>query len=147
MSQLDLFRDRERSAEIISFPLCRQSIARILANELSAMNFDQGKRHWQASCRMLRARLHLLGLRSWAIKAEIDQLADAVHEELKRIRFPKQIKQSAVIIPLNRQPISTLDGDGGAGALGQGAKLLAGLGGAHKAQEYDAAREREGGAA
>ncbi|NKM87468.1 hypothetical protein GFL54_24845 [Rhizobium laguerreae] len=147
MSQLDLFRDGERSAEIITFPLCRQSIARILANELSAMSFDQGKRHWQASCRTHRARLHLQGLRNWAIKTEIDQLADAVHEELQRIRFPKQIKRSAVIIPLNRQSASTLVGGGEAGALGQGAKLLAGLGGAHKKQEYDVAREREGGAA
>ncbi|MGO7975790.1 DUF6074 family protein [Rhizobium ruizarguesonis] len=147
MSQVDLFRDRERSAEIITFPLCRQKIARILANELSAMDFDQGKRHWQASCRMLRDRLHLLGLRSWAIKTEIDQLADAVHEELKRIRLPKQLKRSAVIIPLNRQVASTLANGGEAGVLGQGAKLLAGLGGAHKTQEYDAAREREGGAA
>lgn len=62
----------------------------------------------------------------------------------------KQVKSEAVISSLPRQRIEPFphgDGGGEAGALGQGTKSLAGLGGAHESLEYDAARAREGGAA
>ncbi|GLR60283.1 hypothetical protein GCM10007919_50110 [Rhizobium indigoferae] len=71
-------------------------------------------------------------MRSAEIEAEISRLADAVHEELETIRFPKQTSRSAVIIPLRVHLTPTRDVDGAAGMMGQGAKLLAGLGGAHE---------------
>ena len=60
-------------------------------------------------------------------------------------------KSAATVISLQaaqrKQPIQHFQGAGEAGASGQGAKLLAGLGGAHESTEYDAARGRDGGAA
>jgi hypothetical protein len=64
--------------------------------------------------------------------------------------LPKQRKSDAVIYMLPERQVRTVlygDGAGAAGALGQGTKFLAGLGGAHETPEYDAARAWEGGAA
>jgi hypothetical protein len=90
---------------------------------------------------------------------EADALADDLlrmvriqiaFRQMSSISLQKQNKASASIFSLTGEPLQAFphgEGAGEACALGQGAKLLAGLGGAHETPEYDAARAREGGAA
>ncbi|MBX5034238.1 DUF6074 family protein [Rhizobium lentis] len=148
MCQLDLFR-RSDAAAVVMFPLSRQPIARRIARELSEMNFDQGKRHWLTSTQKLRANLQRQGLQRIEIKAQLEQLAQAIHIELESLKLTKQNKKcSAVIISMSTFRAPGRVSAGEAGGSGQGAKLLAGVGGAHEERsESDSTHEREGGAA
>ncbi|WP_392711124.1 DUF6074 family protein [Rhizobium ruizarguesonis] len=149
MTQLNLFDLVPQSAEVIRFPLrpCA-SLARAIARDLSWMDFEAGKKHWQEVCRDLRKRFRREGLSTDSIRSKIDELADDVHHLLRDPSIPKQFSGTTVILSLKGEKIATLArgyGAGGAGALGQGTKFLAGLGGAHERPEYDAAHAREGG--
>ncbi|MHC2488151.1 hypothetical protein CN068_06905 [Sinorhizobium meliloti] len=151
MSQLDLFTRHQVRAQVVTFPDERRvSLAHSIAARLDDVDYDSGKKLWQGVCRDIRKGLRNEGLSTAEVKASIDQLADAVHEELKSIRLQKQYRRPAKIFSMMGQRIEALphgNGAGAAGALGQGTKFLAGLGGAHERTEYDAARAREGGAA
>lgn len=72
------------------------------------------------------------------------------YQEPSSTPIHKQIKKETMIVSLPDRRKALMpygNGGGAAAAMGQGAKLLAGLGGAHEALEYDAARTRDGGAA
>ncbi|NKJ91792.1 hypothetical protein GFM14_09220 [Rhizobium leguminosarum bv. viciae] len=143
--QLDLFRDFKAPATIVVFPLCRQPVARSLATDLAHMEFDQGKRHWQSTCRSLRSDLRRRGLSTSAIRMEIDQLADAVHEELKVVRSQKHFRMTAIVIPLSVKRKPTFPHGysvGEASACDPRSQTLA----RPEGTEYDAAHAREGGA-
>ncbi|APO67245.1 hypothetical protein IE4872_CH01603 [Rhizobium gallicum] len=140
------------SAEVIQFPeTSRFSFARAIALDLSRLDFDAGKKHWQNVCRDLRKRLRSDGVSTDAVRIMIKELADDVHHQLRDPSLQKQMTgEPTVILSMKGETIATLrrgDGAGEAGVLGQGTKFLAGLGGAHETPEYDAAHAREGGAA
>ncbi|ANL55088.1 hypothetical protein AMC82_CH03930 [Rhizobium phaseoli] len=151
MSQLDLFAYRKSTAQLHSFPCDRHvSFAHSVAQRLDVLDYAGGKNLWQAVCRNVRNGLKRDGLTTAEIRFSIDQLADQVHEALRYLHLQKQYRPSAVILSLTGDRIESIpnsDGAGEAGALGQGTKFLAGLGGAHETPEYDAAHAREGGAA
>ncbi|MBX5175313.1 hypothetical protein HJB77_03250 [Rhizobium lentis] len=151
MTQLDLFDFNQQRAQIHAFPAARGvSFAHSIAQRLDDLDFADGKKLWQAVCRDLRNGLRKQGLATDAIKTSIDELAGQVHEALRLLHLQKQYRPAAVILSMTGQRISALphgDSAGEAGALGQGTKFLAGLGGAHEKPEYDAAHAREGGAA
>jgi hypothetical protein len=151
MFQSDLFYDYKPQAHVIPFPTERRvSLVHSIAQRLDALDYESGKSFWQTVCRDVRNGLRKNGLTTAEIRTSIDQFAEDVHRELKIVRIQKQYRPEAAIFALTGERIQSLPHGHGAGeacALGQGAKLLAGLGGAHESMEHDAARAREGGAA
>ncbi|THK35628.1 hypothetical protein EHS39_23660 [Ensifer sp. MPMI2T] len=152
MTQLDLFVQYGKPAEVVIFPFCRRiSLARSIAADLSVIDVNAGRKHWHTVCREVRKGLRRNGLSTEAIRAEIDGLADAVHEELRTPRFPKQIKTRTLIFSLTAPSSSTNphgNSGGAAGASVPRAVPLVGLGEAHEeSSEYDAARACDGDAA
>ncbi|MFB2602829.1 DUF6074 family protein [Rhizobium phaseoli] len=149
MTQLDLFDVNLQRAQIHEFPAARGvSFAHSIAQRLDDLDYASGKKLWQAVCRDLRNGFRKQGLTTDAIKTSIDELADQVHGALRLLHFQKQYRPAAVILSLTGQQLSAsphVYSAGEAGALGQGTKFLAGLGGAHEPPEYDAAHAREGG--
>ncbi|MEY9780343.1 DUF6074 family protein [Sinorhizobium fredii] len=153
MTQLDLFVHYQTPADVVIFPFCRRiSLARSIAAELSAIDVNAGRKHWQTVCREVRKGLRRDGLSTEAIKAEIDGLADAVHEELRIPQFPKQIKSPTLIVSLTVPSSSSNPHGYSGGAAGAPVPRAAPLGGyglqAHdERSEYDAARACDGDAA
>ncbi|GLR54347.1 hypothetical protein KYK30_32040 [Shinella yambaruensis] len=152
--QLSLL-DWRLPAEILPFPLHRSHGATI-AVARSIVNLETAKRSGRLNSirAQTRKRLEpLIGL-DRADKAA-DDLVRMIKIGFAYCESPflhKQEPASTVISLLTvKQILSDPHGDGAgeASALGQGAKLLAGLGGAHESTEYDVARAptREGGAA
>lgn len=152
MTQLNLFDHVLPSAEVIRFPdRSRASLVRAIAVKLSSLDFDAGKKHWHCACRDLRKRLRREGLSTDEIRREVEVLADDVHNLLRDPSLQKQMSSTpTVILSMKGETIAVLsrgESAGEAGALGQGTKFLAGLGGAHDRPEQDAAHAREGGVA
>lgn len=151
MSQLDLFSDHKPKARLYQFPSSHcVTEAHAIASRLDDLDYQSGKAMWDSICRDRRNGLRREGLRNPEIKLAIDELAELVHVELRNIRIQKQYRPPAVILSLRGaliHPVPHGEGAGAAGALGQGTKSLAGLGGAHEQTEYDVARARDGGAA
>lgn len=151
--QLSLL-DWRPPAEVLPFPLHRSHGATI-AVARSIVNMETAKRSGRLNSIRAQTRKRLEPL----IGAErADQVADDLVRVIK-IGFAycespfihKQEPASTVIsLPTVQHPKTKQHADsaGEASATGQGAKLLAGLGGAHESTEYDAARApaREGGA-
>jgi hypothetical protein len=149
MSQLDLFTHVRPMARVFRFPSERRvTFAHFVAQRLNVLEFEAGRQLWKEVSSDLRKGLKSEGASAADIKASIDRLADEVHDVLHRLSILKQYRVPAVILPLKAPSGSAYqhgDGDGKAGALGQGSKTLVGLGEAHA--EYDAARAHDGGAA
>jgi hypothetical protein len=151
MSQLDLFLHAKATGRIFRFPCDhRVTFAHTVAQRLSSLDHDNGKKLWQEVCKEVRQGLRSEGRTAADIKGSIDRLADEVHGALKHLAIQKEYRSPAVILPLpgRRLPISQHGGgEGVAGALGRGTKFLVGLGEAHERTQYDAARAHEGGVA
>jgi hypothetical protein len=150
--QLSLL-DWRRPAEVVPFPFHRSHGATI-AVARSIVNLETAKRSGRLNSLRAQTRKRLEPLIGFdAADKAADDLVRKIKigfEYCERSSFPKQVPFSAEIFALTGDRIEILpygNGAGKAGALGQGAKLLAGLGGAHERTEYDAARAREGGAA
>lgn len=139
-------------AEIVPFPLHRSHGATIAyARSIVAMEIPKRSGKLNSLRAQTRKRLEpFIG----------PDAADAAADDLIRVikvgfaycdsSLPKPLKKPAVILSLTGQRIQSCPhsaGAGAAGALGQGTKFLAGLGGAHESPEYVAAHAREGGAA
>ena len=151
--QLSLL-DWRPPAEILPFPLHRSHGATI-AVARSIVNLETAKRSGRLNSLRAQTRKRLeplIGLE------RADKAADDLVRMIKiafvycETSLPHKQKQVSTVIslPTAKQIEPNPHDDGGrvANALGQGAKLLAGLGGAHESTEYDAAcaPAREGGA-
>lgn len=149
--QLSLL-DWNRSAEVLPFPFHRShgATARVAR---SLLNLEVPKRTGRLNSMRAQLRKHMEPLfgadRADEIAAELIRMIriQIVYHEHLNPSLPKQRSSGAAVFSLTGRRIQVVHVIGEAEVLGQGAKLLAGLGGAHKTQEYDAAREREGGAA
>lgn len=150
--QLSLL-DWRPPAEIVPFPLHRSHGATITFAR-SIVDLETSKRSGKLNSLRAQTRKRL--------EPFIGQdAADAAADDLIRVikvgfsyceksSLPKPSGQTAVILSLSGQRLENSphgDSAGAAGALGQGTKFLAGLGGAHETAEYDAARAYDGGAA
>ena len=152
--QLSLL-DWRPPADILPFPLHRSHGLTACAARALA-DVDTPKRTGRLNSLRAQTRRRLEPL----IGADAAEDAADAYVRMIRIHFaycerrpfssPKPIDPRGQIISLQSRKDSTKQyggGAGAAGALGRGAKLLAGLGGAHETPEYDAAHAREGGAA
>ncbi|MBX4909048.1 MULTISPECIES: hypothetical protein [Rhizobium] len=149
--QLSLL-DWKSSAEVLPFPFHRSHGA-TAGVARAVMRLDAPKR--TARLNSLRAQTRkrmepLFGADQAEAIADslirVIRIQIAYHENLNP-PLPKQSNGGTSIVSLAvrlREHVPTV---GGAEGMGQGAKLLAGLGGAHKQVDYDAACEREGGTA
>ena len=151
MTQLDLLLDYKPKARLFSFPeSCRVTMAHATAQELVELDFESAKKRWQLVSRQFGKRLRSEGVSTGLVNAAINDLAEEVHRSIDRLNLLKQYRSPAVILSLQGHRLPTPphgDGDGNAGAVGQGTTSLVGLGEAHDRTEYDAARARDGGAA
>jgi len=139
-------------AEIIVFPFHRSHGMTVCAARAIAP-LDTAKRTGRLNAIRTQIRKRLTPL------VGPDHADVAADDLLRMIRIqsvyvtsllPKQQESPAVLLSMTGQRIETAPhgyGAGKAGALGQGAKLLAGLGRAHEETEYDATRAREEGTA
>lgn len=152
--QLSLL-DWRPKADILPFPFHRShGLTAVAARSMVDIETPKRTGRLNSLRAQIRKRLEpLIGAHA------ADDAADA-YVRMIRIHFaycerrpfssPKPVDPRGQIIPLQSRKDSAAQygcGAGAAGALGRGAKLLAGLGGAHETPEYDAARAREGGAA
>ena len=151
MSQLDLFVHFLPPAKVIPFPLARRvALARGIAAELGALSFDAGKRHWRSVSTALRIELRKEGMAPRAIKVEIEDLAAAVHSELRRLSLPKKLKKTATVVSLEGKRTIQRGGDCGGEADAKGGQGDHPLGrvwerSSHSEPfEYDAVRVRDG---
>jgi hypothetical protein len=153
MSEQMSLLDWKPPAEVVPFPFHRSHGATI-AVARSIVNLETAKRSGRLNSLRAQTRKQLeplVGLDA------ADRAADDLIRVIKigfgycgHLPLQKQRTSATVISLLTGERSQMLphgEGAGAAGALGQGAKLLAGLGGAHETPEYDAARASEGGAA
>ena len=152
--QLSLL-DWRPPAEVLPFPLHRSHGATI-AVARSIVNLETAKRSGRLNSIRAQTRKRL---EPFIGPDRADKAADDLVRVIKigfayceSPRSHKQEPDSTVIsLPVVRRLQTPPHGDGAgeASAMGQGAKLLAGVGGAHGTTEYDAARApaREGSSA
>ncbi|MEY9377562.1 hypothetical protein [Rhizobium leguminosarum] len=147
--QLSLL-DWKSSAEVLPFPFHRSHGATAGVAK-AVMRLDGPKRTGRLNS--LRAQIRkrmepLIGAdRANTIADDLLRMIRiqiAYHEDLNP-PVPKQSSAGALVFSLTVRHGKAVHVVGEAEGLGQGAKPLAGLGGAHERVEFDAAREREGG--
>ncbi|WP_139790609.1 hypothetical protein [Rhizobium rhizosphaerae] len=150
--QLSLL-DWRPPAEVVPFPFHRSHGATIAVSR-SIVDLETAKRSGRLNSLRAQTRKRLEPLIGFdAADKAADDLIRGIKIGFAYCESPhlrKQRTPGRVISLSTGEPIESVPhgyGAGKAGALGQGAKLLAGLGGAHETPEYDAARAREEGAA
>jgi hypothetical protein len=141
-----VYKERARSVEI------EISVGKSSFPCSTRVRFDRGRAKWRA---LLTVSGITMDLGRFDTQAEADAYACQAEADVRRTSTAKVGAPSFPLVSFSRAKMiaptlggwlfgdeseSSSNGAGAAGALGQGAKLLAGLGGAHGSTEYDAAR-------